>query len=63
MNTRPFLTPEQFRTSALGGCIGRGTLYELIRAKRIRHVRIGRKILIPASEATDFPEREVNRPN
>lgn len=56
---KPLLTLEEFR-HALGGAIGRNTLYELVRANRIRHVRLGRKILIPAAEVTDFPEREAS---
>ena len=56
---KPLLTPEEFRTVALGGTIGRNSIYELIRANRIKHVKVGRKILIPRSEAQDFPEREA----
>lgn len=53
---KPLLSPEEFRQS-MGGALGRGTIYELIRSHRIRHVRIGRKILIPSSEVSAFPER------
>ena len=56
---KPLLTPEEFRTVALGGTIGRNSIYELIRANRIKHVKVGRKILIPRSEARDFPAREA----
>ena len=56
---KPLLTPEEFRTVALGGTIGRNSIYELIRANRIKHVKVGRKILIPRSEAQDSPEREA----
>ena len=58
-NLEPLLTPEEFRTVALGGTIGRNSIYELIRANRIKHVKVGRKILIPRSEAHDFPKRET----
>ena len=57
---RPLLTLDEFH-HALGGAIGRNTLYGLVRANRIRHVRLGRKILIPAKEVTDFPDREANK--
>ena len=59
---KPLLTPEEFRTVALGGTIGRNSIYELIRANRIKHVKVGRKILIPRSEARDFPQREAGLP-
>lgn len=65
MNTnpnRPFYTPEEFH-DALGGTIGRSSIYQLVRAKRIRHVRVGRKILIPITEVTEFPRRETELPN
>lgn len=59
---KPFYTPAEFYT-ALGGSIGRSAIYELVRANRIRHVRLGRKILIPATELTEFPLREMGRSN
>jgi len=59
---KPFYTPAEFYT-ALGGTIGRSAIYELVRANRIRHVRLGRKILIPATELTEFPHREMGRTN
>lgn len=52
------LTPDEFR-DALGGAIGRGSIYELVRAGRIRSVRLGRKILIPITEVNAFIEREA----
>lgn len=57
--SKPLLTPDEFR-HALGGAIGRRNIYELIRAGRIRHVRLGRKLLIPRSEIEAFVEREAN---
>ena len=57
---KPLLTPEEFRQIGLGGGVGRNSIYELIRSNRIRHVKIGRKILIPSSEVHDFPAREAN---
>ena len=59
-DSKPLLTPEEFRQIGLGGAVGRNSIYELIRANRIRHVKIGRKILIPRSEVHDFPAREAN---
>lgn len=55
---KPLLTPEEFR-AALGNTIGRSSIYELIRAGRIRNVRLGRKLLIPFNEVTAFIEREA----
>lgn len=52
------LTPVEFH-QALGGAIGRSSIYELLRANRIRHVRVGRKLLIPAQEVDDFIQRET----
>lgn len=52
------LTPEEFRRHFPK--IGRGSLYALLRSGRIRHLRIGRKILIPASEIIAFPRRETD---
>lgn len=56
---KPLLTPEEYYR-AFDGAIGRGSIYELLRAGRIRHVRLGRKILIPRSELDDFPIREAS---
>jgi excisionase family DNA binding protein len=50
------LTPRQFYESILG-VIGLNTIYELLRANRIRHVKVGSRYLILASEATEFFER------
>lgn len=57
-NTKPLLSPDEFRY-ALGGAIGRGNVYELLRAGRIRHIKLGRKILIPYSEVKAFIERQA----
>lgn len=54
------LTPVEFH-HALGGAIGRSSIYELLRANRIRHVRVGRKLLIPAQEVDDFIQREAQK--
>jgi excisionase family DNA binding protein len=55
---KALLTPEEFR-KGLGNAIGRNTVYTYIRARKIKHVKIGRKILIPKSELVDFPLREM----
>lgn len=52
------LTPEQFR-QALGGAVGRNSIYELLKEGRIRSLSIGRKLLIPQSELTDWIQREL----
>ncbi len=51
------VTPTEFR-ELLRGRIGRNEIYRALNAHRIRHLRIGRKILIPTSECVDWPERE-----
>jgi excisionase family DNA binding protein len=56
-NTKPLLTPDEF-WEGMQKVIGRNSLYGLIQAGRIKHIRVGRKILIPRSELTDFPVRE-----
>lgn len=57
-NTKPLLTPDEF-WEGMQKVIGRNSLYGLIQANRIRHIRVGRKILIPRSELTEFPLREA----
>ncbi len=52
------LTPETFH-DAIGGSIGKNRIYELLRAGRIRHVRIGSRFLILATEVHDFFHREA----
>ena len=58
IESKLLLTPDEFRR-ALGGAIGRSSIYELIHAGRIRHVRLGRKMLIPRQEVQEFIEREA----
>ena len=57
-NTKPFLTPMEFRVFALEEAIGINAIYALNRANRIKHIRIGRKILIPKSEI-DYPTQQL----
>ncbi len=54
---KPLLTPNEF-LEALDHAVGRNSLYGLIQAGKIRHLRLGRKILIPRSEVINFPARE-----
>lgn len=54
-----FLSPKEFYLQ-FDKRIGRDTIYRLIQEERIRSVRPGkRKILIPVSEVTDWPKREL----
>lgn len=55
---KPLLTPDEFR-EGLKNTIGRNSIYELLAAGKIRHLKLGRKILIPASELDAFPLREA----
>ena len=57
-NAKPLLTPDEF-WGEMQKVIGRNSLYGLIQANRIKHIRVGRKILIPRSELTDFALREA----
>ncbi len=59
MSSEPkLLSPRQF-WSALGKSVGLNYIYESIRAGRIKHFKIGTRILIPASELSDWVERET----
>lgn len=55
------LTIKQFH-AAIEGAIGLNSLYELARCGRLKTVRIGRKLLVLASEVDNFflREAEVN---
>lgn len=57
-SSKLLLTPAEF-CAALDGAIGRNSAYELIRAGRIRSIKLGRKILIPQVEVNAFIERET----
>lgn len=55
------LTPSEFH-SHFQSKIGKNKLYELLHEGRIKSIRLGeRKILIPASELTAWPARELER--
>lgn len=55
---KPFLSPSEF-FDEMKGTIGKNSLYGFIHSGRIKNIRVGRKILIPRSELTDFPTREA----
>ena len=57
-NAKPLLSPDEF-LRAMQGTIGRNSVYGLIEAGRIKHIRLGRKILIPRSELEEFLMREA----
>lgn len=52
------LSPRAFH-QAIAGVIGLNRIYELVRAKRLRHVKIGNRYLILASEVSEFFHREA----
>lgn len=54
---KPLLTPREFKDRM--PMLGWGSLYEFLRAGRIKSVRVGKKYLIPSSELNEFIEREA----
>ena len=56
-NETPALLPLQ-QWARLAG-IGRDAAYRLTREGRLRHMKVGRRILVPRSELVAFPEREA----
>lgn len=55
--TQPtFLTAHEFH-QAFEGKVGLASIYEAMRTGEIKHVRLGRKLLILASEVRDWPLR------
>jgi len=52
------LTIKQFH-AAIDGAIGLNSLYELARCGRLKTVRVGRKLLVLASEVDNFFLREA----
>ncbi len=54
---QPILVSVRDASATLG--IGRDSCYELVRAGRLRHVAVGRRLLIPRSELEAFVEREI----
>lgn len=56
--TKTLITPTEFY-NRLDGVVGKSSIYEAIRGNRIRHLKVGRKILILASEVEAWPLREA----
>ena len=56
------LTPDEFR-ARFHGRIGRNAIYDALHARRIRHLRFGRRILILATEVQEWPRREAVGPS
>lgn len=54
----PVLTPREFHR-AIGHVVGLNAIYELLRANRIRNVKVGNRYLILATETTAFFQREA----
>jgi excisionase family DNA binding protein len=55
----PRLLPPRRFFSELG--VGRDAGYQLVHEGRIRHLSVGRRILIPRTELDEFPARELKR--
>lgn len=58
-----YLSPDQFWQALreAGVPVGRTSVYEGLRSRRIKHVKIGRKYLIPRTEVTGWLEREAEQ--
>lgn len=54
------LSPAEFH-SRLGGTVGKSSIYEALKGNRIKHIKLGRKILILASEVEAWPLREAEQ--
>ena len=55
-----FLSPVELY-NCYGGTIGKSSIYEALKGNRIKHIKLGRKILILASEIEAWPLREAER--
>ena len=53
-----FLTPREFMDSFTPP-LARDLTYRLLKEKRIKHIRVNRKILIPKNELSEWVDREV----
>ncbi len=58
MKSVGLLSPDRFREANFPE-IGRSSFYRMLRDGRIRSIRVGRRILIPVSEAEAFVRRET----
>jgi excisionase family DNA binding protein len=56
-----FLSVDEFRKRLGPWRPGRNHIYAALNSDRIRHVRMGRRILILSSEVHDWPRREADR--
>ncbi len=59
MIDEPLLIGVREAARALG--LGRDSAYRLVRERRLRSVRVGRRVLIPRSECEAFVRREADR--
>jgi excisionase family DNA binding protein len=55
----PLLLPVRDAARRLG--LGRDATYAAIRERRLRALRVGRRLLVPAAELEAFVERELER--
>ncbi len=60
MTSRNLLSPAEFY-NCFGGMVGKSSIYEALKGNRIKHIKLGRKILILASEVEAWPLREAER--
>ncbi len=51
------ITPDELYNRL--GIVGKTNIYRALRAGRIKHLRIGRKILVLESEVEEWPRREA----
>jgi excisionase family DNA binding protein len=58
VKTPGLITPDELY-KRYGGTIGKGSIYEALKANKIRHLKVGRKILILESEVEQWPLREA----
>jgi excisionase family DNA binding protein len=58
--TNSLLSPAVFH-ARLEGAVGKSSIYEAVKGNRIKHLKLGRKILILASEVEAWPLREAER--
>ena len=58
--TTSLVSPNTFY-DYLGGTVGKNAIYEALKGNRIKHLKLGRKILILASEVEAWPLREAER--
>ena len=62
MTVKNLLSPAEFY-NCFDGMVGKSSIYEALKGNRIKHLKLGRKILILASEVEAWPLREAKRGN